>query len=203
MNQRQDEHRRSQWPSRLRAGAILLLCLCIGAAMLHANLLPTGESLPYGPSESGYFVGWRFGWPFFCGSGYSTPPATPSLPRRLDSVYYLMVDLFIAALLVVSPAVLCHLRRSSRIRGSQFSLSNLFMVTTAVAMLFSLIAVERTCGWAESGRLGLVCSALLAYPWYDQAPIALGVICASYVAIAALCQMFGLTVLRFRSASKD
>jgi hypothetical protein len=84
-------------------------------------------------------------------------------------------------------------------------LSELFLLTTAFAIVLALRTLERTYGWTEFGQEMApgTYSSLSVYPWYDRVLISVGLVCALYVAIAALCQVFMLAVVNLRRLRKN
>jgi hypothetical protein len=175
---------------------MLLLCLSIGCAFLHANLLPTyGHDIPP-PGDEDFLPGYSVGWPILYGNvtsprlvpwfwSYSRSPKTSPL--------FLLADIFVGVVLVAAPLAVIRLRRSAGVAKGQITLSGLFSLTTVVAMVFALLALERQYGWATLndciGRWPGVYSALSMYPWIDRVLIAIGVSCALYVAIKAVLQI--------------
>ena len=192
-------------PSRSPWGTwpILLMCLCIGAAVLHTNLLPRSWSTGNveGPRSLGSYVG----WPVVYGGRY--PPLLGLLPNPEMEMqfHWVYVDLLVGTALVLSPVVPVRLRRLSYVRSTQFTLSGLFLLSTAVAMVFALSAMERAYGWARlTGPVEpSTYSALSAYPWYDQVLISLGLICVLYAGLAVSCQVAGLAVVKLRGLRKN
>jgi hypothetical protein len=200
MNHQEDTDQRSPRTALLRATAILFLCLCIASAILHANSTAQFSYSELGDGGGLYYVG----WPVVYGDVYSTSlfPLRWPLFNQADS-RCLFVDTFVAAALVVSPAVVVRLRRRSSTRSGQFTLSGLFLLTTAIAMVLALLTLERAYGWAQTGqRWPGVYSALRTHPWYDQVFIAIGIVCALYVALAAVSQAFRAAVVRLRHLRK-
>jgi len=219
---------------RWRFVLIGLVCLCIGAGVLSANLLPNLRARYSHPVDNADIGDWSFGWPFWYGTattegppgwqatfsgwvkrpdgswtnpGWITrrPAPTPHRPSELTTggLYYLLVNLFIACMLVVSPVLIGRARRVGRVGRGQFTLSGLFSLTTAVAIVLALFAVERRYNCAETNdRLPSIYSALSARPLFDQVAISIGIVCTLYVAIAALCQVFRLAVMKLRRLGK-
>jgi hypothetical protein len=213
MNPQEDHPWTALFFARWRAGVILVLCLLVFAGVIHANLQPGSHSSQYDPMDDEDVHDWSFGWPFWYGwGGFTTPArsATPS-PHTLLSIsrwdafnaYYSLVNLFIACVLVASPAAVGRLRRSKQVSTGQFTLSDLFAFTKALAILFALFAVERAYEWAQRGAVVSVYSALSAYPLLDRVSISLGIVCALYEAIAALCQTFRAIVVKLRRLGKN
>ncbi len=197
MNHHEGSNPRPPGSSPLGTWAVRLLCVYIGIAVLHANL--SHRSWSTGTNVEGpRFEVWCFGWPVVYGSG---DPSNPKLDTQFHWIY---VDLLVGVAVALSPAVAFRLRRFTHLRSTQFTLSGLFLLTTAVAIVFAFFAVERAYGWA---RLTWpvepsTYSALSSCRWYDQVPISLGLVCALYMAIAALCQVFRLAVVKLRGLRK-
>jgi hypothetical protein len=193
MDTQEDQQGGHSWSTRLYKGAILLVCLCIVAALCHLNLLKM-ESYRASYDD---FLGHEevmhlyVGWPviFVVNESISTIPGPPKVVgMRIGA---LLADLFLAAVLVAATARVLRLRQSRDGRKWQFTLADLFSLTTAVAVLFAILASERTYGWtrlADASEEG-VYSALSAYPWYDQVPIGIGIVCAVHLMLAALRQL--------------
>jgi hypothetical protein len=217
-----------------RTVAIITLCLCIGAAAIHVNLSPTRVETYDDPARDALVGYCGLGWPFWYGVGESQgppgwsmssswvklpdgksvltgqimrrPPPTPLFPSELtpDGVYFLLVNLFIACILVASPAILGRARRLGQVGRGQFTLSDLFSVTTVVAIVLGLFAAERRYGWTEiNDPLPGIYSALSARPLFDQVAISIGIVCTLYVAIAAACQVFRSGIMRLRRLRQD
>ncbi len=191
-----------------RTTVIAILCLGIAAAAVHANLSPVPRWTYW--EDDGVACDWGFGWPFWYGAAttrpqFGSPPPPPQLPSELTAAdaYYCAVDLFITCILVASLLVVGRTRVPGCLGRGQFTLSELFSTTTAVAMVLALFSVERTRGWAKLLKAGAVNSPLSSRPWFDQVLISLGIVCALYVAIAALCQAFRSVVVRLRNLRQN
>jgi hypothetical protein len=194
------------WASR--TAVLSLLCLCIGAAAIHANFSPVLRGTGVDEVEGIPAYEWGVGWPFWCGEATtyaqggsaSGPPSPPPLPSELAvaDAYYFFVNLFIACILVASPLVVGRARLPGCLGRGQFTLSDLFSITTAVAMTLAIFSVERTYDWAKINAAAAVNSPLSSRPILDQVFVSLGIICALYVAIAALCQAFRSVIVRLR-----
>jgi hypothetical protein len=189
MDRQEVERRRSLRLFLSRAGLAVFLCLCIGAAVIHANLRYQSRYeeryLDAGPYEV-----YSVGWPVLYGGQYSNHLWPVSITRVVE-MRWVAVDLIVAAVLVLSPLAVLRRWRSCETGATQFTLAGLFSLTTAVAMVLSLLTLERAYGWASEGeRWPGVYSALGSHPWYDQAAIGAGLVCALYLAIVALSQVF-------------
>ena len=204
--------------SRWRFVVIATGCLSIGAGVLSAVFLPTLRATfvdndALADENVGY---WSFGWPLCYGTSTTSGPLTllgaasglpppPFLPSQLETggLYYLVVDLFVGFILMASPIVAGRARLAGQLAQGQYALSDVFSLTTAVAILFSLFAVERTYGWAETAASAAnVYSALSTRPLFEQTTVSLGIICTLYVLIAALCQALRLTATKGRGLRK-
>ncbi len=196
MNHQEDEQQRPPGPSPRGALPVLLMCVCVGAALLHPNLSPRFWSTNH---EGPGFERWYVGWPVVYGVGY------PPNPEIYTQFHWAYVDMLAGIALVLSPAVAFRLRRFGYMRSTQFTLSGLFLLSTAVAMVFALSAMERAYGWArltgpvEPGTY----SALSALPWYYQVPISLGIVCTLYVALVALCRAFRAVIVKLRGMRRN
>ena len=209
MNQHDDERPYATPRSTLLTAVIVLLCLCIGGAVLHANLSHQFCYVEY--RGEGSSQGWSVGWPVvyggmhpeFLGGYWATP--SPKVETISVSGSSVPIDVFVGALLIISPAVILRLRRSGSVKTRQFTLSELFLLTTAFAMVLALRTLERTYGWTqfhEEAGPGTY-SSLSVYPWYDRVLISLGLVCALYVALAALCQVFRSAVAKLRGLREN
>jgi hypothetical protein len=184
---------------------VLLLCLGVGVALIHANLSPRCHAVFQTCNGDEYY--WSVGWPTIYGDAGGCRLPAICWPHELQNIQArrLLVDVFVAAVLVVSPAVVFRLRRGGSLGGGQFSLSDLFVLTTAVAVLCALRSLERVSEWSNWGYEPslLLYTRLSACPWYDQIAISIAIICALYVAIAAVSQTVRLVATRlFRRTSK-
>jgi hypothetical protein len=235
MTSQEDQQARPPSFSGPRTVAIVTLCLCIGAAAIHVNLLPTKVETYDDPARDALVGYCGLGWPFWYGVGESQgppgwsasfsgwvkrpdgswtnpgwitrrPPPTPHFRSELTpaGVYFLLVNLFIACILVASPAVLGRAHRLGQVGLGQFTLSDLFSVTTAVAIVLGLFAAERRYGLAETnGPVPGIYSALSARPLFDRVAISIGIVCTLYVATAAMCQVFRSVVVGLRRLGKN
>jgi hypothetical protein len=200
-----EERCNSRRTSRLCGAIVVLLCLCIAVAVLHANSLPRcPDTLPMNV-EGDVSRGWWTGWPVIHGYGESPVGWPPmSWPQELKDIdaRWLLADLFMAGVLVVSPIMILRLRRARNVRPSQFTLSDLFALTTAVAMLSAIFSLERALKCSDWGDHLGVYAGISVCPWYDQVAISIGILCALYLVITALSQMVRATVTRPRRRPK-
>ncbi len=209
MSPQEDRQVRPPFSWAWRAAVIVFLCLGIGVAAVHANLSPVLRRT-YGICDGEPGCDWSFGWPFWYADattylpwGSPQPPSRPPPELTAAGTYYCAVDLFIVCILVASPLVLGWTRLSGSLSRGQFTLSELFSMTTAVAMVLALFSVERTCGWARLDEAAAVNSPLSSRPLFDQIFISLGMICALCVAIAALGQALRSGVMRLRRLRRE
>jgi hypothetical protein len=199
MDSPQDKHPSSPPTSRLSIMAALLLCLCVGAALLHANLRPRYDSV-FSPGDGELCHQWSVGWPVHYGEAKDSVLPALCLPAMLTEINgcRVLVDLFVGALLVISPAMIFRMRSCSRLERGQFTLSNLFALTTAVAGLCALYSLECTyeCANWEYERSLFLYTRLSVCPWYDQVAISFGIVCALYLAVTASSQVIRLIAAR-------
>jgi hypothetical protein len=177
-------------------GAAVVLCLFVAAALCHANFVGCHTYMSH--EDRGFVRGTVscIGWPVIYGTTEDGKDWDENRWHSSKSTtHYLLLDAFTAMVLVGATAMVFWLWRTRHDRRWQFTLSDLFSLTTAVAVLFAVLASERTYGWnslgysAEDG----VYSALSEHPWYDQVPIGIGIVCAVHLMLAALCQLLRLS----------
>jgi hypothetical protein len=203
MERREDDLQAPRGLGWLCALAVLSLCFCIGYAVLHVNLWNKSRyETPYGEC---CFYGWSLGWPIvYDGEFPETSGAFYWTGVRDTAVLPVVVDSMVAAMLVFSPLAVLRLRRSRRIRWGQWMLADVFSLTTASALVLSLLAVERVHNLAQPTQRELgAYSALRALPWHDQVAISIGILCTLYLVIAALSQMVRATAARSRRGPKN
>jgi hypothetical protein len=204
MADHEEERCNSRQGSRLRAVMVLLLCLCIGAAVLHANLSPKLCQALMGEVGEGLVV-YSVGWPVVYGNE-NMPSVLPLRWPLVDNVdaRCLWANMLVAAVLIASPVLVWRSRRSNCLRSGQFALSELFLATTATAMVLSLLALERAYGSALMGDMqcGVYCP-LRVYPWYDQVGILIGIVYALILAIKTLAQAVFSIIRRLHRAQSN
>jgi hypothetical protein len=167
---------------------VLLVCLIISAAMIHANLLKQGKY-----TEFDFVVGdinmYSIGWPVIYRQQFD-----------LINYHWLVVDIFICIALLVATFLCVRSWLLVFSKSKQFSLANIFTLTTIVAFLLSLITLEKAYGWSNLNvtlEIG-VYSSISAYPLYDLIPLSVGIICAAYVVLTALMQILKSSLKLFR-----
>jgi hypothetical protein len=210
MNHHEDEQRYLPRRALLRVIAILLLCLCIGGAVLHANLLHRFCCQKSGGGDGPDIITrWSVGWPVIYGRTFPDPLFVtltyPPMEFHMIEFHWVLVDLFVAAVLVISPLGVFRLRPSGCVRSNQFTRSSLFSLATAIAVAITLFTLDRTYGWAQpvSPVMPGVYSALSLCPWYDQVLISIGLVCALRLAITASSQMVRAVAVQLRSPGNE
>lgn len=181
MDTQQDQHEtRINYYHWCKGVTMVLLCLWVGCACCHANLVGAHQHDVDSVTGEGGFgcTLWSFGWPVSYANGNSAAPFSGAY-LSTTGIGCLVADLFIFAVLIAAVVGVFHGRRSGHEQRWQFTLSDLFSLTTATAALFAMFASERTCyraGPAYAWEAG-VYAPLSAYPWYDQVPIGISIVC--------------------------
>jgi hypothetical protein len=173
---------------------VLSVCLIISRAMIHANLL---KQAVYGyislndvnDIRSFSTLTLYIGWPVIYG--------------RFDDLIdyrWLFVNIFACIALLVATFLCIRSWLLVFLKSKQFSLANIFTLTTLVAFLFALITSEKAYGWRNHTPTLKIGSyfAISAYPVYDLIPISISIVCAAYVVLTALMQILKSSLKLFR-----
>jgi hypothetical protein len=176
--------RSSQW---LFNALVLLACLALAAALIHVNVQThrIGDSSP-----SGWNNLYSAGWPFLNRQtvGYWKLKDVVNAGYFSFNAPLFMADIFICAILLASTIYVLRTRLAQIWRSRQFTLADLFALTTVTAVLFSLFAAEKSYGWSDPSRMMETAnySALSAHPLWDLIPISFGILCFAYLSVTAL-----------------
>ena len=192
-----------QRPWSIYLNVVAPVCLCVAAALCHVNLSAYHSyrcTIRFTSNIVGeasvYFVGWPV---TYAASLSASPFLWP--PNVLEvGLGSLLVDLFVAAILIISSVIVvcsCCVRHERKWR---FSFSVAAMFATEIAVLSAILALDRMYGWAalahasQKGVYSGVYTDLPAYPWYDQMAISIGIVCAVHLVFAALRQLLRLSI---------
>ncbi len=176
--------------STLGRAIVILLCLLVGAALLHVNLWGT---VRYSVDSYSLTHDWpTYGWPVICGTSkvWDENASGAGVQPLLEMFSRFLTNLFVAAVLIAAIIMLFCLRRRAGEKATQFTLAGQFSFTAAMIVVFALFSLEKTYGWTKlhNSEVGAY-SALSIHPWYVFVPISFGILCAIHLAITALCQV--------------
>ncbi|MGA2796243.1 MAG: hypothetical protein ABSE63_01560 [Thermoguttaceae bacterium] len=171
-----------------------LVCLIVGVALIHANLL-VREKVGYYPiidiwlstvaSKDGRQL-YPVGWPAFYGIHRDTHSL---LDFYSINFRWLLIDIIMGLLLLTAILIRTRSWLSVLFRKRQFSIADIFLLITAFAFVLSLLSLEKRCKLSFSTLDNHIYSTLSAYPWYDLIPISYGILCCVCVVLMALVQL--------------
>ena len=181
---------------------LLWMPVIIGASLLLVNLIGW-------KSDDSYRDRYILGWPIIhtvTKSDMFYSYQTPGSIIRFFRAYWLVVDLFIGALIILCSTIAFQYVNNRWITKKQYTLKELLVFVTSAAFLLSFISIERYTHFSSLYILDNEPTYQPAYllPLYMYIPILIGVICAVMVLGTAFFELFGLGIAKmFRTDAEE
>jgi hypothetical protein len=165
---------------------VFALCALMGVALLYVNVVGETEtwvardSLLRGDFTASCQVR---GWPIVYSDPHSDSTGIGARPSGTTGSYLAVVDTVLCGLMLVSTGIVAHSFAHRWSNGKQWTLGEMFLLTTAMALSLSVVAVDWRVPYGSVYRGSF--HHLRGLPFCVKIPLMIGVFCTGYAVCLA------------------